>query len=644
MRFSFAGFALLSFVATHARGASMTQCGAAQSSSIPPPPSPEPISVRELPLPPVIANGTVGGCTIAVNPRGTGCIPSDLQERFQAGGFLPDGRHIIAKVTFVGAPTAPDPASIYQGEHIIIIKTVQGEKFSNGDYWKCITCGVPAQNSLGRTPTNDYPQAFRDGKRILAGANIIECASTLASDACTPDKVHVYAIRQSNEADDSGPGAAIRELRIHPDNVHLGFSVFTQTAGKFDQYAYFGRLQFNPSPGTGAEPLAPRYDVIKTQTLFNAAQKSVYVDSNDPTRLHINESAISVGELRGFNGNGSEVTYVGYPAESSNIDVFAADLTTGAVRRLTSHPEYVDPIDISAHNDWMVIMDTRGTDRQMWLSGLRGIPPLVDLVSTSATSSTRNNGYRRFFQPWLIDRFGDRGDYFGQKINDAGSGLPGSGSVNDPEWNGMADPRWSPDGTDIVYWQAFTVSPACGGANPLPCYASTAQGGRDARIMLATLTNRKRRNPPKVVPVVPDVVPWGTPYIPGSRSPVRQSPAPGNYVYKGRCRGSANVTLISNTAGTALQAVRVAYADFSDDGVNVLNGWENVTNASPSPTVTEIDWYSDLVQMGPWNGTKKTSPGGFHLSIDVLVNIFEANGTLSTTIGKKKYTQPANGT
>lgn len=45
----------------------------------------------------------------------------------------------------------------------------------------------------------------------------------------------------------------------------------------------------------------------------------------------------------------------------------------------------------------MVVMDTRGTDLQMWLSGLRGIPPLTDHVSTSATSSTRNNGIRDSF-------------------------------------------------------------------------------------------------------------------------------------------------------------------------------------------------------------------------------------------------------
>ena len=77
---------------------------------------------------------------------------------------------------------------------------------------------------------------------------------------------------------------------------------------------------------------------------------------------------------------------------------------------------------------------------------MRGLPPLTDLVTVSAVSSVRNNGDRRFFQPFLLDRYGDRGNYYGQQIN-AGNGKPESPS--DPNWNAMADPRWSPDGASV---------------------------------------------------------------------------------------------------------------------------------------------------------------------------------------------------
>ncbi|MEI5603436.1 hypothetical protein, partial [Streptomyces brasiliscabiei] len=41
---------------------------------VPPPPGPEPIRVRELPLPPVTPSTGAGSCTREINPRGTGCI------------------------------------------------------------------------------------------------------------------------------------------------------------------------------------------------------------------------------------------------------------------------------------------------------------------------------------------------------------------------------------------------------------------------------------------------------------------------------------------------------------------------------------------------------------------------------------------
>ena len=614
--------------------------GTEAATGVPAPPDPEPIEVVELPLPPVAPSDEPGACTPQVNPNRTGCISRNTQ--LQAGGFLPDGRHVLALVGFVGAPAAPDPASSYTGDQLIAVKT-DGSTFPDGDAWKCLTCGVPAENAVGRTEGLDYPQAFRDGRRVLAGTNIIECGEhQLVDEACTPDQVHIYPLHWTVTADGSGESGRMRELRLHPDNVHIGFSSFTVTGGKLGQFSYFGRLQFNPSPTSGI-PATARYDVVNVTRLFDPSPQAqpIVVDPDNPGELRVNYQAPSVGELRGFSGDGREVTYIGHPHESSNWDLFAADLTTGKVRRLTSHPEYVDPADLSPADNSIVIMDTRGSDRQMFLAGMRGIPPITDLVSTSATSSTRNNGQRRFFQPYLLDPHGDRGDYFGQQVNGAGDGSPGS--VNDPNWTGRADPKWSPDGTQIVYWQALVVPPACGGANPLPCPTSTAEGGRTARLMLATLTSREP-TPPRQVEPVPDEVPWGTPYVPGSEIPTRPYPEPGTYTLRGQASGSARVELVENAEGTALETVEVTYTDYSDDGVNVLNGTERVSARNINLTTTQVDWFSDLTRTGEVEATKKTSPDGFHLTIDVLTNIFQATGTLTTTIDGKEYRQPANGT
>nr|POF15388.1 hypothetical protein CFP56_42277 [Quercus suber] len=611
--------------------------------AFPPPPEPEPIEVIRLPLPPVAPSSDTGACTTAINAHGTGCTGKTTS--LQGGAFMPDGKHVLATIKFVGAPEAPDPASIYTGQQIIVVKT-DGTLFPNGDPWKCITCGVPAAHAAGVNLTStawDYPQAFQDGSRILGGANIVDCGNhSLTDAACTADKIFVHPIRLGNTADGSGPGFPLRELRLHPDNVHVGVNSFSVTSGgSFSEVAFFGRLSFNSAPALGT-PLAPRYDILSANLLIdNTGGQSISTKNGN---LYINHSAIDVGELRGFSGTGNEVTYIGPSVESCNIDVFAAHLQTGRVRRLTSHPGYCDPVEMSPDDEWIVIQDTRGTDRVEFLDGLRGLPPVVDLITTGTCASERNNGDRRFFQPFLLDRFGDRGDYYGQSINNASTGVPGSGAIDDPEWNGEADPWFSPDGTAIVYWQAQVVSPACGGINPLPCYESTEPGGRTARLMLAKLTSRTPLPPRAKVEPVSDRVPWAVPYSPGDTLPQRAYPRQGEYTLKGQVSGFAQVKIIENGAQTSIKTVEIDFHDYSDDGRGTIQGFQNITASTEGFTTTHLDWYTDLVRFGSERSTQRSSDDGFHVSIDLLKNIFMANGTLTTVVGNVTYRQPLNGT
>ncbi|USW55579.1 hypothetical protein Slin15195_G088980 [Septoria linicola] len=244
----------------------------------------------------------------------------------------------------------------------------------------------------------------------------------------------------------------------------------------------------------------------------------------------------------------------------------AADLQTGQVRRLTNHPGYVDPVQFSPDDGSFVIMDTRGSDRTEFMAGMRGIPPIVDVVTTTVCASVRNNGPRRFFQPWLLARYGDRGDYYGQEINNASHSTLGSGAFYDPNWNGMADPWFSPDGTKVVYWQAQIVSPACGGENTPPCFNSTEPGGVTERIMIAHLTSRKPLAP-RQVDELPDAIPWATPYAPGKSTSITPVLPAGNYTLKGRYSGHADVQIISSPNISNAQTVQMNFINFSDDGV-----------------------------------------------------------------------------
>ncbi|RMJ13983.1 hypothetical protein CDV36_006353 [Fusarium kuroshium] len=238
-------------------------------------------------------------------------------------------------VNFTGVPAAPAAGSIYSGPLVIIVKT-DGKTFPNGDLWKYITCGVPEKNAVGTSVKYDYPQAFKDGKLLLIGHNILDCGTNqLTNESCKPENTYSYPLRWNVAADGSGPSGDIRELRLHPDN-----------------YAYFSRLVFNPSPKTGT-PLAPRYGLEKVTILHEP--KGVAPITAKGKVLSLNPQAISIGEDRGFSGDGTGLTYVGSSIESCNNDVFAVHLQTGVVQRPTKHPEYPDPLAFSPDNKCMAL-------------------------------------------------------------------------------------------------------------------------------------------------------------------------------------------------------------------------------------------------------------------------------------------------
>lgn len=126
-----------------------------------------------------------------------------------------DGKHVLALAEFLGAPAAPNAASVYTGQQIVVINA-DNTNFLNGDGWKCITCGVPAENTVSiSTATIDYPQFFYDGKRVMYGRNIIDCGTVNLVDIdCTPEKIFIYPIRWNNNVDPSAAGGSIRKLRL----------------------------------------------------------------------------------------------------------------------------------------------------------------------------------------------------------------------------------------------------------------------------------------------------------------------------------------------------------------------------------------------------------------------------------------------
>lgn len=564
-----------------------------------------------------------------------------------------DNRHVLMTVVFTGAPAAPHPASIYSGPQVIAIRT-DGKNFPNGDAWKCLTCGVPEANRRGtlvsedpmgasglhgggrpRSPRMplDHPQAFPDGKRVLAGPNVIDCSPyPLTSAACTPDRVRIFPVRWNRTHDGAGPGAVFREQRLNPDGVHMNWSAFAPSPGSIEQFGYLGKLVFNPAPKTG-EPRVPRYDIENVYLLANVtdpAFQAFSVDPKTPHRLLRNEPRGQIGEMRGWTRDGRKVIGMGF-VESGNADLFITDLDRGASHRLTRDPAYTDPMMMSPDDKWFVAMDTRTTERHLYYSAMQGIPPLLDVLTLPIAVCCYNDGNRRFFQPILLDVHGDRGSYRGQQLN-AGPGLPGSPS--DPNWNGRADPAWSPDGTRLVYWQALVTAPACGDSKGQPCPASTEPGGRRTRLMMAHLTSRKPLPPRKVV-AGPINVGWAIPLQPGDPLPRRGSELPpGKFVLHGKFGGSADVE-IERGAGGGIRSIRVRYHDFTDDGQHIINGTESALREAPG-LLSSVVMHSDLRATGLQNGTRKTGPDGFVFSFRGA-----QRGQLVTVIDGKEYRSPA---
>jgi hypothetical protein len=114
----------------------------------------------------------------------------------------------------------------------------------------------------------------------------------------------------------------------------------------------------------------------------------------------------------------------------------------------------------------------------------------------------------------------------------------------------------------------------------------------------------------------------------------------GNYTADGNSSGSAAIQVVENAGKTGIESISVTYNNYSDDGINIINGTESVTNNGSA--LGPITFHEHLTLSGAHTGTKVTSePGGYSVSqIAVAFGTYQPTGTMTTTLDGHVYTQP----
>lgn len=463
------------------------------------PPAEEPIVFRDVPLPE------------GVNPGGA--------------SFTESGDSIVL------AFTAPGVA----GTQLAIVG-------KDGSGFRCLTCGSAVSG-------NQRPaQIFRDGRRVLvAGPNgpapkwsVLECEPSLLDCASST----LVPIELPPNPDPTTP---ILQYRVPHVTYDDGWFLWTEVRlrGPGGNLVAMGRLVRD----------ADRYVVADARVVTPAAGSLDPGDDPAVWQGITQPFEAKEAQLRG----GRDWVIAGTPA-AGQYDNLLLDLETGTLRRLTHHPDHDEGLNYSRDEEWVVMSSAR-TDERVEFLGLVPRPPYIDWLAFSvhfvgiagAPSdglSPGSNPIERdcYLDPWILDRWMERGDYLGQRLLRPADGWQSAAGGFD----------WSPDGTEILTrelgWRRLTPP---GGSEP-------------SRIRIAKLTNRPALDPAAFVPQAPTPEPtWAIRYedwiVPNGFGETR---------IRGAHSGRA---IVRNALPAVVQGtLEVEFQDYSDDGLVFLDGIERI--------------------------------------------------------------------
>lgn len=395
----------------------------------------------------------------------------------------------------------------------------------DGSDFRCLTCALAQP---GDPPLNK-PIAFPDGKRVMlrVGTQSVVQAADHAVLECSPSVVDCQTAAvvpiEIPFPNDAGIIQDQREFRIAPDSLHVGFSqVRKDTRGTSGLIGIVGVL----------ERFDDHYEVADPRVVA------------------------PFGELKDFSRDGQSVFTIsvdGSPLSVANSDTVRIALADGTVSRVTSHPDYDEPVTYSADAEWLVVGSGRGAGL---VAAVAQVPrsPLINVPLVSVTKYFFLQALPPLIEPWLVDRHGERGDYVGQALHPTALA---------EGWDGKFIANWHPDGTKVVWWQESLVADA-------------------TRLVVANLSSRSPITTPVVASPTPSLA-WA-PQLAGYAPPGPVDPVS----TPGRFSGTADVTF---TGGTQ-NLLEVRYTDYSDDGEHFVDGVETFDYTLGQ--LSTVEWSGDV--------------------------------------------------
>lgn len=436
----------------------------------------------------------------------------------------------------------------------------------DGSDFRCLTCDTGLI-----TGNLKVAQRFGDGQRMLVSGNnspnpkwnVLECSPSVLD--C--QSAVMLPIQLPPNPD---PTTGILQYRVPHVTFDDQWFIWTEVRlrGPGGNLSAMGRLVRQ----------SDHYEVQDTRVIAPPVTSLAIGTDSDLWRNFTQPFEAKEASMRG----GLDWVMAGTP-DAGHYDNFAIDLTNGAVRRMTRHPDHNEGISFSADEEWSIVSSARSDNRVGFL-GLLPRPPYVDWIAFSlhfvaiagapgdGLSPGGNSNERDcYLDPWMIDRWFERGDYIGQRLLRPANG-----------WQSAAGGfEWSPDGTRLsiteLGWRRQNPPPLPG------------------RLRVFTLTNRDPIAPAAVVPVVatPDPT-WAVRYedwiVPNTF---------GVTVIPGKASGTA--TISNDFANTLSGSARVDYVDYSDDGASTLTGFEEIR--IPVLVTDGAEYEVDLTLGGAHTGT-----------------------------------------